>query len=186
MTLYRDDDQPTLHRGAICKFVPVCWLPHPLWLVRDPWEDHSARYARLLRYGDYAAKAAFSQPHESHEEDVIARAKLRFVVILSDDAEAQRPGFRDLIVVPAYTIHAEWPAQRVAKIRTNSYFHLFYLLADPAYPEVGECFLDFRAVTSLDKGFLRDAKLPFACTDAVTKALLVRYLRYLGRDYIHS
>lgn len=176
-SLYQQDPQTTMHRGAIYQYRPIFWLEPPLWLLRDiQWTP--PRHAAVHRRNELSD--AFRLREQDNQEDVIARAKVRYVVILSNDFEAQKPQFKEVIVAPTYTLDpAEHRQSFLDKVRNNQYPDLFYLPSDPIHPEVGECYIDFRQIQSLHKGFLKEGKLDIAFTPQTIKAIIYRYKRYL-------
>lgn len=175
-SLYERDTQTTLHRGAVYKYRPIFWLEPPLWILRGiQWTP--PRHASLHEWREL--RDAFRLGSE-HEEDVVARAKVRFVVVLSRDFEARDPRFDKVIVAPTYSLD---PARHkpgfLERVRRNEHPELHYLASDPGYPGVGECYIDFRQVQSLHKHFLNEGKLEIAFTPEAIKAILYRYKQYL-------
>jgi hypothetical protein len=174
-SLYEQDTRKTVHRGAIYSYRPIFWLDHPLWIVRDVrWTP--PRNGGLHQWSEL--KDAFQGSYV--EEDVLARAKVRFVVVVSRDYEAQKPRFKDVIVVPMYTLHQDHKLEFKERVRTNQYPELFYLAPDPTYPQIEEGYVNFRQIQSLRKAFLtEDAKLDIALVPNAIKAMLQRYKEYL-------
>jgi hypothetical protein len=80
---------------------------------------------------------------------------VRYIVILSNGVEALRPQFKEVIVTPIYTVDPR--AHRpnfLEALRHGKYPDLFYLPADPAFPQMVESYVDFRKVQALSKGSL--------------------------------
>jgi hypothetical protein len=176
-SLYHHDTQTDVHRGAIYKYRPIFWLKPPLWLLRNiHWAP--PRSADIYERGELPD--AFRLGEQDNQEDVIARAKIRYVVILSNDFEAQKPQFKDVIVVPTYTVDpTRHSSPFLDGLRKMEYPSLFYLPPDPSYPEMGECYIDFREARLLRKEFLQDGKLDITFTSQAIKAILHRYKQYL-------
>lgn len=175
--LFQPDNDQTIHRGAIFKYRPISWLKPPLWLVRDiDWHTH---YASVFKQADMWQ--AFQRRDEDNQEDVIARAKIRYVIVVSNDYEARRQEFHDVLVAPTYTFDDQ-KAYRRDLIQSGQHREFFYLPPDAAYAEMGDCFIDLRQIQRLDKGFLSDGRLPYALTPQVVKAILFRYKDYLLID----
>jgi hypothetical protein len=177
LSLYEQDRQTAMHRGAIYQYRPIFWLEPPLWLLRDiKWTPPR----RAAVHGWNELFNAFRLHEQDNQEDVIARAKIRYVVILSSDFEAQRRQFKQVIVAPTYTLDpAEHRQSFLTRVRNNQYPSLFYLPPDPNYPEMGECYIDFREVQLLHKEFLREGKLDITFTTKAIKAAIYRYTQYL-------
>lgn len=179
-SIYVQDPQQQVHRGAIYSYRPVPWLePPPLWLVRDVQFGASPSYARV--YDCDALHDAFRRRIADNQEDVLARAKRRFVVVLSPDVETERRAVHDLVVAPAYTLHEGNNPVRIQAIRDRTSPHTFYLPSDPSYPDVGECYLDFRQIQSVHRKWLeqKDCKLTICLAPWAVKAILARLKRYL-------
>jgi len=176
-SLYHHDTQTDMHRGAIYKYRPIFWLKPPLWLLRNiHWTP--PRSADVYKRGELSN--AFRLREEHNQEDVIARAKIRYVVILSNDSEAQKPGFKAVIVVPTYTVDpTRHRPSFLEGLRNMETPFLFYLPLDPSCPEMGECYINFREVRLLHKEFLQDGKLDITFTPQGIKAILHRYKQYL-------
>lgn len=177
-SIYVEDAQQQVHRGAIYSYRPVPWLePPPLWLVRDADFGSPSPYARLCR--DTVHDAFRLGKAADNQEYVLAKAKKRFLIVLSPDVEAKRGGVHQLVVAPAYTLHEERNPQRAQEIRAHSSPHTFYLRADPSYPDVGECYLDFRQVQPIHRKWLEVDKLGICLTSWAVKAVLFRFKSYL-------
>jgi len=176
-SLYHHDTQTDMHRGAIYKYRPIFWLKPPLWLLRN-FHWTRPRSAAVCERGELSN--AFRLREQDNQEDVIACAKIRYVVILSNDFEAQKHQFKEVIVVPTYTLdntrHRSSFLDRLRNMKTPS---LFYLPPDPSCPEMGECYINFREVRLLHKEFLQDGKLDITFTPQGIKAILHRYKQYL-------
>jgi len=179
-TLYQQDSITTLHRGAIFRYRPIFWLDPPLWILRNQrWTP--PRSASI--YAPSELRGAFRRHTEDNQEDVIARAKVRYIVVLSNDIEARKPHFKEVIVVPIYTIDPQEHRPRfLENLRRGRYADLFYLPADPAFPQMVESYIDFRKVQSLHKGFLTEGRLGICFSSRAIKAILYRYREYLCRD----
>lgn len=177
---YRDDQESILHRGAIFQYRPIFWLEPPLWLLRDhQWTPPR----RAAIYAPSELQDAFRRGSENNQEDVIARAKRRYVIILSNDVEAQEPKFREVVIAPTYTVDPDRHSRSfLSRLRQGQYSSLFYLPADSNFPQVAESYIDFRKVQSLNKKFLTEGKLDICLSTRVIKAILYRYREYLCYD----
>jgi hypothetical protein len=177
---YEIDNNPMMHRGAIYEFRPVFWLRPPLWILRNLKVSTPGR-ADVYRWDELAG--AFRSFEEEHEEDVVARAKIRYVVILSNNRETQNQAFKSVLVAPLYTLKVEKLSEAKLKfIRSNSYPNLYYLPTDSSFPASRERYIDFRRIQLLDKQFLREGKVNFTLTHAVTKSILQSYKKYLSEE----
>jgi hypothetical protein len=88
----------------------------------------------MLRKWDEKSGRDFHSHQRKHQEDVLARAKIRYIVVLSRNY-AIRTGLRDVVVIPTYTLkeHKESFSERV---RQNAQPDLHYLPADRNFPEL--------------------------------------------------
>ena len=166
-----------MHRGAIYQYRLIFWLEPPLWLLRNiSWTPpKSATIHRWRELSD-----AFRLREADNQENVIARAKVRYIAILSRDFEAQKPQFKEVIVAPTYTLDpTEHRQSFLDNVRDSQYPGLFYLPPDSSYPEIGESYINLRQIQSLHKGFLTEGKLDIAFTPKAIGAILHRYTRYL-------
>ncbi len=175
--LYEVDSRTTPHRGAIYEYRPIPWLEPPLFLLRNiRWSNPG--YADL--YPGDAVRDAFRRGDQARQEYVVASAKVRFVVVVSSDVETGHLGSRSVVVVPAYTFSETVTPSFRAQVQRGASPYAFYLARDPGYPDVGECYLDFRQVQPLHKGFLDDGKLSLCLVSDAVKAILHRYREYLA------
>jgi len=177
-TLYQLDPRTILHRGAIFRYRPIFWLDPPLWILRNHRWTPPANI-----YSPSELRDAFSRRGEDNQEDVIARAKVRYIVILSNDVEARKPQFKEVIIAPIYTVDPQMHRPYFLEaLRRGKYPDLFYLPADPSFPQMVESYIDFRKVQALSKEFLTEGKLDICFSSQAIKAILYRYREYLCRD----
>lgn len=175
--LFRPDPSDDLSQGSIYRYRPVIWLEPPLWLVRETRWTEPVR-ARLQRWDQVSD--AFRRGEQQNQEDVLARAKVRFVIVLSNDIEAGAPEVHQVKVAPTYTLHPDSPAAQQDAVRHNQLIHTFYLPRDNQYPHLGECYINFRLVRPLHKGFLDQSnKLEVSLTRDMMDAILESYIGYL-------
>jgi len=174
VSLYQIDKQTTPHRGAIYKFRPVSWLEPPLWILRDV-RLAPPRQANI--YPENEAQNAFRLAHQNNEEDIMARAKKRPVVILSSDIDIK--SHSNLVVAPIYSIGSDKSNKDLEeKIRNNEYPEYFYLPKDPINPILEEGYINFRKVHSINRKFLENGKITITFTPDVIEAILYRYISY--------
>jgi hypothetical protein len=180
LSLFAKDTKTTIHRGAIYKYRPIFWVSPPLWVLREV-EWSPPRHAAVHRWEEL--RDAFRLSSQENQEQIVASAKVRYIVVLSNEFEANEKKFKDVVVAPTYSIHPEKHRQQFLKgLREGRYPDLFYLPADPDYPELGECYIDFRNVQLLNKSFMKDGKLDVAFTSTAIKAILHRYKQYWSWD----
>ena len=176
MEIFRGDNTNNIHRGAIYSFRPFFWLETPLWIARvDNYSQHD-RHARI--YTEDQLTDAFRGEHI--EEDILVKAKRRFLIIISHNNEAQASKFHDVLVAPFYSFDGkdDIPRRRESAINIPS---LFYIDHDINYPEMREGVVNLRAISLLKKDFLPSIhKLPFSLTADAMKAILKRYIDYLS------
>jgi hypothetical protein len=178
ISLYTRDSQNVVHRGAIYKFRPIPWLHSPLFILRNiRWTP--IRQADM--YSQTERADAFRLASEGNEEHVMARAKLRYIIVLSNDNECRQSMHKEVVVCPIYSLDPRSERRDfLATLQTDGYPNLFYLMRDPAFPEVGEAYLNFRATQAVHKEFLsQDSKLGECLTAAGVKAILQRYHLYM-------
>lgn len=117
---------------------------------------------------------------------MIARAKIRFVVILSNDFECDRRQFKQVIVAPTYTLDPNThPPEFLERVRNHRFPSQFYLPTETTFPDVTESYIDFRQVQALDKEFLQEGKLRFHLTRWAITAAIEHYRRYLALDKLN-
>lgn len=179
LSLYRRDPSSSIHRGAIYQYRPVAWLEPPLWCIRRIRWSTNPPTASLWRRDQLTN--AFRRKTREHEEDVKAPAKVRHVLVVSHDVYCQEPYYKEVSVIPTYTLKAHRP-EVLEAIRNDLLPHTHYLQADPDFPELEECFLDFRQVSPLHKKFLENGKLEFSLTSTAIKAVVERLKGYLSLE----
>jgi hypothetical protein len=174
--LYRRVNQVSLHQGAICGFSPVAWFePPPLWVLREiDWDYRSAELWQWEELSD-----AFSRAHR--EEWIAVSAKVRTVIVLSNDAESRNRGVKELVVAPVYTLDRQEPRDRnmiramIEGMRPESYF----LPRTPLLPTMGDAYINFRKVHPMHRDFLEPRRLPVSLSQQGTREVLDSYARYL-------
>ena len=174
--LYEQDTSQSIHRGAICAYRPVFWIEPPLWLLRDiDWHQQQAWLHKWQ-----SRKDAFRGTHI--QEEVLANAKVRRVVVLSNDKEIRR--LKEYLVAPVYSIDPKRHRSEILeKYRTHRAPHIFYLHRDPNHSEMPESYINLRKIHLLHKGFLSaDSKLDLTLTPQAIRMLLQRYKRYLSQE----
>jgi hypothetical protein len=174
ISLYQKDINTEPHRGAIYEFRPVFWLEPPLWILRDV-RLSPPRQANI--YPENEVQNAFRLINQNNEEDIMARAKKRPVVILSSDLDIS--SHNNLVVAPIYSLSDKSNKGVVERIRNSEYPEYFYLPKDIKYPNLEEGYINFRKVFTIHKGFLEKGKLYITFTSETIKAILYRYLNYL-------
>ena len=181
-SLYQSDPGKAVHRGAVFEFRPVSWLDPPLWCIRN------VRYGNpgsADLYEHSALLSAFRVKSEEHQEHVLARAKVRHVVVLSNDYVNSLPTLDKVAIVPSYSLQPHKP-EFAERVRRGEFLGVFYLAEDPAFPEVGECFLDYGEVRPIHRGFLASGKLSVCLTSQAAKAVVEGYKQYLSLDLSSS
>ena len=175
---YLDEKRHMIHRGAIYKFRPIFWLRPPLWLLRNIVFRNPGN-ADVYRADSLSD--AFRIYETGHEEDVIARAKIRYVVVLSSDFESQRRNIKSLLVAPFYTLDAKkFPPDILSIVRSNNHPQFYYLPSDTRFPDVRERYINLRKIQFLDKGFFDGGKSPLALTDTAVKSIIERYKSHIS------
>jgi hypothetical protein len=174
---YQANPDPDIQRGAIYEFRPVMWLKPPLWIAEgiqfgNPgsadlynWSNHSQRF--------------FHSHDKKHQEYVLADAKVRPVIVLSNERELRVSSFSRILVAPLYTLR---PENRWYKtIRDNKKPEAFYLPPYEDDSDQRERFADFLQIHRMDRRFLESGnKFSYGLTTTATNALLKKYKNYLS------
>lgn len=174
--LYRRDERAVLHQGAICQFSPIPWFePPPLWILRNiDWEQGVTELWQWESLGD-----AFRR--EERAENVILAAKVRTVIVLSNDAEARHSGLKEVAVAPVYTLDRQNPADYrfIDRLIKGELTDSYYLPRTHLLPEMGEAYINFRKIQPHRRDFLAPRKLNVSLSQAGVQELLNSYIRYL-------
>jgi len=175
VSLYKVQLNKSIHRGAIYCYLPVFWLTPPLWIIRSiQWTI--PRTASLFK--DSELNNSFSQGVQGNEEDVLARAKKRFIVVVSPDYRLSH--LHDILVAPIYSLDGKGKTPEEIEIIKRAP-DLFYLEYDVNYPEIKESFIDFKQIRPLHRDyFLQNAKLSFSFDSIAMDAILNRFLDYMS------
>lgn len=170
LPFFQLDKSTSLHRGAIYHLRPIFWLEPPLWILRDHnWTiPRSASLNRITELSD-----AF-QGSDS-EEDVLAKAKIRPLIILSNDKDINSKYIKEVIVAPIYSIKPEHPQDFLDKLKQGIFPDLFYIPADQIQDTIKDSYINFRQVRALKKEFLESGKLDITLSMDMLKAILNRY-----------
>ena len=178
---YQESTGTIIQRGAIYKFRPIFWLNRPpLWILRN---ISFGAHNQAEVYREEQLRDAFRQSSQDHEEDVIARAKVRYVAVLSSTREAQNKSVKTVMVAPFYTLKGDKiSSDDLTHIRSNRHPFFYYLPDDSRFPDLRECYINFRKLQFLDKNFLSAGKLSFSLTSIAVKSILTRYKDYLSTE----
>ena len=174
MSLYKIEPSTGIYRGAIYKYLPIFWLESPLWIIRTiNWTKPIT--ASLQQESDITD--SFSLATLGNEEDVLARAKRRFIVVVSPNYGIGK--LKDILVAPIYSIEGKgFSPEDKEYIKNNP--SLFYLEHDGNYSEIKESFIDFKQVRPLRKDFFfPNSKLRFSFDTKAMDAILNRFIDYI-------
>jgi hypothetical protein len=175
--VYRRTVDATIHRGAVYQYRPISWLVSPVLITRDIQWNAGIGTADVHPEGTLGDE--FRRQTERHEEDIIVRAKVRFLVILSSNFECQDPRFLSVLVAPTFTISTtRHQPNFIEKLRTGRSREHFYLPLDPAFPRTTESYIDFRHTQMYNKRILGSNKASYYLTESATKAVLFRFQQY--------
>lgn len=174
-SIFESDDLLLPRQGTVFEFRPVFWIEPPITIVRDI--NYISRRAWIYRESEWPTDA-FRRGSENNQENVIARAKIRYVVILSPDHEAAAVNIRELIVAPIYSLGGT-RLDIAERIKTGEWPDRIYLETDQQFPDLGESFINFRQVQPMQKDLLgQQHKQPFRFNSDWRDAIIKRY-----RDY---
>jgi hypothetical protein len=183
VSLYIADSRDYIHKGAIFRFSPFFWQENPLWIVRvASWLEPR----QLSLHRDTELQDTFQGDYE--KEDILAKAKKRYLIVISNDNETRNDGFHDVLVAPVYSIYDNELRNTLIERYTNDPSK-FYLPHDNNFSELRESYVNLRKIRLQDKGCLSsDKKLPFSLNNIAMAALLKRYTDYISmdnpRDYV--
>jgi hypothetical protein len=176
MTILRGETRDFIHQGAIYCYRPFFWLETPLWISRITSYDPQNRHAQL--FTESQLPDAFRGEHII--EDVLVKAKRRFVIVISKNSEAQHSKYKDVLVAPFYSFDGKEDIERKREILPNVPF-MFYIESDDSFPYMREGVLDLRGIILFKKDLLREEnKMHFSLTNEAMRALLKRYWDYLS------
>lgn len=177
---YFADAEKLMRRGAIYKFRPIFWLHPPLWVLRNI--SFAPPGQADIHKAEQLADAFRLGPQENQEE-VMARAKLRYLAVLSSTREAQNKSLKTVWVAPFYTLKTEnILPEPLAEIRNNRHPFFYYLPSDPRFPDSHEWYINFRQFQFLDKNFLTIGKSNLSLTPLAVKSILTRYINYIRTE----
>lgn len=178
LSYYQVDKKEYMHQGSLYEYRPFFWLEPPLFLLRNiNWSP--PRTANIHQYGEVpdAFRRAQSQ---GNEEDVIAKAKLRFLIVISKDKYIQHKGHNLVMVAPMYSIdRTRHRKDFVEKLENMKYIFLHHIPADSNFQNVKECYIDFHEVRSIRKEFMSEGKLGVCLTTDGFHTILSRYKTFL-------
>lgn len=167
-----------MHQGAIYRYRPIFWLNHPLWIVRDrDFSPPPPFAAHLYRQNDL--RDAF-RGGNGNEEDVVARAKRRFLVVLSPQVEIDTNAVKKVLVAPLYSITDRTRPDIAERVRRGELPHVFYLPADYRFQNVRERYIKYHEIRFLDKRFLGNGKVDYCLSPKTTKAVVQWYRNALA------
>ena len=163
-----------IHQGAVYAGVPLVWVTAPLWIMRPKAGTYDAMQPRR------ADEVADAFVGADGREVVLAQAKARPVVVLSNHAELRR--LRQARVVPLYSYNAEGGVARLRlEIERGRVGAAFHLSGDTGL-RIYDGALRLDQMQPVDSEFL--SRQVASMSDRALAALLdhaVRYLRTLDR-----
>lgn len=174
---YQTDSNPDIHRGAIYEFRPVMWLKPPLWIA-EVINFGNPGSANLHNWSNSPDRFFHSYADE-HKEYVLATAKIRHIIVLSNQKELRMPSFKQILVVPLYTLRSDksW----YEPIQSNQKVDTFYLPPHDDDKDMRERFANFLEIHRINRDFLdTEKKLPYCLTQKAINALLKKYQNYLS------
>lgn len=178
--MYQQDSNNAMHQGAIYEYRPFFWLEPPLLIIRNLQWTGSGRANGNIIAADQLPDAFRRKQSQDNQEDVMARAKMRHIIILSKNKFTQRKQERVVLIAPTYTLDSSrHRPQFIDGLREERYPYLHYLPEHPAFPQSRESYIDLREITSVHKEFLADGKLDFCLQPTSVSRLLHRYQQLL-------
>ena len=178
--MYQEDINSDMHQGAIYEYRPFFWLEPPLLIVRDIQWLRGGRGQGDIIAADQLTDAFRRAQSQGNQEDVLAKAKVRHIIILSKNKFAQREQERVVLVAPTYTLDSNRHRLRfIDGLREERYPYLHYLPEHPDFSQTKESYVDLREITSIHKDFLQEGKLDFCLRSTSVARLLERYQQLL-------
>ena len=178
--MYQQDSNNEMHQGAIYEYRPFFWLEPPLLVVRNLQWTSGGRANGDIIAADQLPDTFRRTQSQDNQEDVVARAKVRHIIILSKNKFVQREQERVVLVAPTYTLDSNRHRPKfIDGLREERYPYLHYLPEHPNFPQSRECYIDLREITSVHKDFLVDGKLDFCLQSSSLTRLLHRYQQLL-------
>ncbi len=158
-----------VHQGDVYRFRPVPWLSPPVWVLEYiDWTNRQATI-RLTDLND-----AFRDRSRDNQENVIAEAKLRYVIVLY----IATPHARSASVTPVYSFADHRNLAFLRSVRRGQLPDKFYL---PADSDLGlhESYADLRQIQPMHTDFLTDDAKVGRLSPAFWRAMLSKYSRCL-------
>lgn len=187
---YTQDEKSNIHQGAIYEYRPFFWLDPPLYLLRNVNRPITGSYpgsATVLLESEQSD--AFRQGESENQEDVLAIAKRRFVIVLSRDSYLSRQRNKDILVAPIFSFkdrHYEDHPSFVDRIKNGNVPGRVYL---PAFIDVGqtqlkEGLIDVRQAKTIKRDFLDDGKLNICVTETALKNIVLSFITLLPTELL--
>lgn len=125
---------------------------------------------------------AVAEPHpqfnDKDGQDVIATCKRTKAILISHDCEIDKTHVQNYLVCPVVPSHRLKPTTQDL-LKRNRIYAMLYL---PKYGDtLGESFVDFNHVTTLNAEFVKNATRILSLSDLGRRALYVQFIRWLSR-----
>jgi hypothetical protein len=156
-----------LSQGDILEFLPSSHLVPPLRAL-FPRED-----------GAFSAEAD-SHPSfdDKRGQPILATCRRAKALLLTYDCEIDKPSIKNWIICPVVPLSAT-PGAAHTDIKKNKVFHLLHL---PKYRDVlEESVAVLNHVTTLERGFVEQARRIVSLSDLGRRALYAQHIRWLTR-----
>ena len=176
MSILRGEQRQHIHQGAIYQYRPFYWMQLPIWIARNTRFEPGNRYTQLFCESELSDAFRLG----NREEEILVKAKKRFVIVISNEKENNESRYKEVLVVPFYSFIGkdDLENRRLTFQRNPS---LFYIEPDPAFPQLVEGGLSLRNITLYPKDLLSFTdKLSVSLTETGINAILKRYCDYVS------
>jgi hypothetical protein len=173
---FYEDDLSKMHRGAIYEFRPISWLEPPLWIARNRYRGQATIHKWEGLHN------AFRQGMEENQEEILAKAKLRYVATVSSENRIAQERLSLILVAPFYTLQVEklkaGNPYRLEGLRNNHFPNIHYLPPDRLLGD-REMVIYFEQIRHIHRGFLKDRKCGVSLTSDFVDSMFFRYSKFL-------
>ncbi|MCA9397742.1 MAG: hypothetical protein KDE48_16955 [Anaerolineales bacterium] len=151
-SIFRDKDRPGINQGDIYKYTPIIWLDPPLVIVRDV--APSLEGTVQLRHWSSLRDAAFNNDIDN-QEYILAKGKVRYLIVLSTNIEIRNASSQYLLVAPLYSIPRWFTSGQISLLQTQELPNHFYVPRDDE-SDLREGVLKTTHIQRLNREFLEE------------------------------
>lgn len=159
--------RPEISQGDILDLLPHVYLNRPLFALSKEAET-------IFR----VTGEPYPQFDDRHGQDVVATCKRSRAILITQDCEIDKPQVVHWMICPVVPASRLRP-ENVDRLKRNRIYSMLYL---PRYADaLGESFVDFTHITTLDAEYVKNAQRIISLSDMGRRGLYVQFLRWLTR-----